>query len=53
MCKTYNSDDTTHPGNLGHYEKIKPKNNRDRNRRRSLAQRPRKYLQQNHKRKFP
>ena len=32
--------------NMKHYEKTKPKNNRDK--RRFLAQRPRKYFQQNH-----
>jgi hypothetical protein len=37
-----------HPRNLGHYEKTKPKNNRNRKRRRFPAQSPRKYLQQNH-----
>ena len=35
---------TKYPGNLGHHEKTKPKNNRDR---RSSAQRHRKYIQQN------
>ena len=36
---------------MGYHEKTKPKNNRNR-RRRFLAQRPRKHLQQNHRRKF-
>ena len=39
---------TKHPGNLGHDEKTKRKNNRGR-RRRTQAQRHRKYIQQNHR----
>ena len=42
--------DIKHSGNLGHYEKTKPKNNMNR---RIPGQRPRKYFQQNHRRKFP
>ena len=38
---------TKHPGNLGHYEKTKPKNNR--NKRRLLVQRLRKIIEE----KFP
>ena len=40
-----------HPGNLRHNEKTKPKSNRGG--RRITAQRIRKYIQQNHRRKFP
>ena len=39
-----------HPGNLGHDENTKPKNNG--NKWRNPAQRPRKHFQQNHRRKF-
>ena len=41
-----------HPGNLEHHEKIKTKNNRGRRKRRTPAQRPRKYIQQSHRRKL-
>jgi hypothetical protein len=34
-----------HPEYLGHHEKYKPKNNRNRGRRRILAQKSRKYFQ--------
>jgi hypothetical protein len=43
--------DTKHPGNLEHYEKTKPKNNK--NKRRIPAQNPRKYFQKIIKEKFP
>ena len=39
-------------GNLGHYEKTKPKNNKNTGRRRSLNQWHRIYFQQNHRRNF-
>ena len=41
-----------HPGDVGHYEKTKSKKNRDRGRKKTPTQRPRKYFQQN-QRKFP
>ena len=44
------SSETKHPKNLGHYEKTKPKNNRNR---RFPATMPRKYFQQNHRIKLP
>ena len=45
--------DTKYPGNLGHYEKTKHKDNRNRRRRKVPDQSPRKHLKQNHKRKSP
>ena len=36
---------------MGHHEKTKPKNNKNR-RRRSLTQKHRKYIQQDHRRKL-
>ena len=44
---------TKHSGNLGHNKKTKSKNNRGRRRRRIADQRPRKYIQQNYRRKLP
>ena len=41
-----------HPGNLGHNEKTKPKNNRNRKGWWFPVQRARKYLQQNYTRKL-
>ena len=43
---------TKHPGNLEDQEKTKPKNNRDRRRRKTAAQRHIKYIQQHHKRQL-
>jgi hypothetical protein len=43
---------TKHQENLGHYEKTKPKNNRNR-RRRFSTQRPRKHLQKIIEEKIP
>ena len=40
-----------HPGNRGHKEKTKLKDNKYRRERRSPTQRARKYLQQNYRRK--
>lgn len=37
-----------YPWNLGHYKNTKPKNNRNRR-----GERHRKYISQNHRRKFP
>ena len=42
---------TKYPGDMGHHEKAKPENNRDR-RKRSPTQRHEKYIQQNHRRKL-
>ena len=42
-----------HPGNPGHNEKTKPKENRYRRERRFPSQRASKYLQQNYRRKLP
>jgi hypothetical protein len=44
--------DIKHPGNLGHYEKTKPKNKRNRRRKEFTSQRLRKYIPQNQRRKF-
>ena len=44
--------DTKHPGNLGHYEKTKPKNNRKRKKKRFSPQRNRKYFKENCRRKI-
>ena len=37
---------------MGHLDKTKPKNNRGRRKRRITAQRPRKYVEQNYRRKL-
>ena len=42
-----------HPGNPGHNEKTKPKDNRYRRERRFPIYRASKYLQQNYRRKLP
>jgi hypothetical protein len=42
MQKSKKIHDNKNPHNLGHHEKMKPKNNRNRRKKRVLAQRPRK-----------
>ena len=42
-----------HPGNPGHNEKTKPKDNRYRQEGRFPTERASKYLQQNYRRKLP
>ena len=44
---------TKHTQNLGYYKKPKSKNNRNRQRIKNTGQWPRKYIQYNHRRKFP
>jgi hypothetical protein len=39
LKKKKKTPDTKHPGNLQYYEKIKPKNNRNKRRKRNPAQR--------------
>ena len=43
---------TKHPGDVGHHENTKPKNNRDRRMRRIPAQGHRRYIQENYRRKL-
>ena len=51
--KSKKTPETKQPGNLQHSEKIKPKNNRNRGRRRIPAQKSRKCLSQNYSRNSP
>ena len=50
--KSKKISDTKHPPNLGHFEKKKLKNNRNRRIGRIPVQMPRNYLQQDRRRKF-
>jgi len=53
QCKMQKVPSPKHPGNPGHNEKIKPKDNRYRREWRLPAQRANKYIQQNYRRNFP